>query len=230
MRNSIVLAIWLTGFAALVSTAASAQQTTSSPAPPSQPTSSQTIPSQPPPQPWKFRSDDYLGLAAGQWGNYGLLQTVNGFYKGPWFMGLGAGMDNYRFRSVPFFASVTWDVPAFWEGGGKSGGKRSGLFLNLDGGINLPWYKRDLIYVGEALTSKFQAGSWWSAGLGYKWKLAARTDKALLVSVNYSEKRLKEVQTFGSPCNRANTCDIGVQTFLYEYLNRVFLFKIGFMF
>ena len=190
-----------------------------------------------PPQPastsWKFRSDDYLGLAAGQWGNYGLLQTVNGLSKGPWFLGLGAAMDNYRFRSVPLFASVTRDLPAFWKSSGKGGangsGKRSGLFLNLDGGINLPCYHRDLIYAGEGLSSKFQAGSWWSAGLGYKWKLAARTDKALLVSVNYSEKRLKEVQTFASPCDPM-TCGFGNERYLYEYLNRVFLFAVGFQF
>src|SRR5580693_5768021 len=72
---------------------------------------------------WKFRSDDYLGLAAGQWGNSGLLQSVNGFYKGPWFAGLGVGMDNYRFRSVPLFVSLTRDLSVYT--------KKRGFFLNL---------------------------------------------------------------------------------------------------
>lgn len=219
MRKNIVLAICFAGFAAFVSTTASAQQTTPLQATPPQRASTS----------WKFRSDDYLGLAAGQWGNYGLLQTVNGVYKGPWFLGLGAGMDNYRFRSVPLFASVTRDLPVFIKRSGVGSGKRSGLFLNLDGGINLPWYHRDLIYAGEGLSSKFRAGSWWSAGLGYKWKLAARTDKALLVSVNYSEKRLKEVQSFASPCDPM-TCGFGNERYIYEYLNRVFLFAVGFQF
>jgi hypothetical protein len=207
MQKIIIQAAWFVICAAAAGSAAcSAQQTT-----PSQPTSAS----------WKFRSDDYFGLAAGEWGNYGLLQTVNGIYKGPWFMGLGAGMDNYRFRSVPLFASVTRDLPVF--------SKKSGLYLNLDGGINLPWYKRDLIYYGEGLTSKFHAGSWFSGGLGYKWKLSPRTDKALLLSVNYSEKRLKEDQKFTSPC-APTICSIGNEMYVYEYLNRVFLFKIGFMF
>jgi hypothetical protein len=219
MRKNIVLAIWFAGLAALVSTDAYAQQTT-----PSQTTASSTASTS-----WKFRSDDYLGLAAGQWGNYGLLQTVNGVYKGPWFLGLGAGMDNYRFRSVPLFASVTRDLPFFIKRSGKRNDKRSGLFLNLDGGTNLPWYHRDIIYAGEGWSSKFHAGSWWSAGLGYKWKLAARTDKALLVSLNYSEKRLREVQAFTSPCDPM-TCGFGNERYLYEYLNRVFLFAIGFQF
>lgn len=229
----LVLAICFTGFAANFSTTASAQQTAPLQTATSQPSTPQTTPPQPASGPWKFRSDDYLGLAAGQWGNYGLLQTVNGVYKGPWFMGLGAGMDNYRFRSIPLFASLTRDLPPFWKSSGKGGAKRSdkrsGLFLNLDGGVNLPWYQRDINYSYEALTSKFQTGSWWSAGLGYKWKLAPRSDNALLVSVNYSEKRLKEVQAIASPCNPM-TCGFGNETFLYKYLNRVFLFKIGFMF
>jgi hypothetical protein len=206
MRKSIHLTVW---FLLCIAAVGSAQQAASS-----QPASAQSG--------WKFRSGDYLGLAAGQWGNYGLLQTVNGVAKGPWFLGLGAGMDNYRFRSVPLFVSVTRDLPVF--------SKKSGLFLNLDGGINLPWYKRDFIYVGEGLTSQFHAGSWFSGGLGYKWPLSPRTGKALLLSVNYSEKRLKEHQQFGTPCAYPSVCGISDQTYLYEYLNRVFLFKIGFMF
>jgi hypothetical protein len=178
-------------------------------------------------QSWKFRSDDYLGLSSGQWGNYGLLQTVDGVAKGPWFLGLGAGLDNYRFQSAPLFVSVTRDLPVFWKGSGQ----KSGFFLHLDGGLNLPLYKRTITPYDDYTTSKFHAGSWWSAGLGYKWKLGARTDKALLLSVDYSEKRLKEVQGSSESCQTL-TCYIYMSnpTYVYEYLNRVFLFKIGFMF
>ena len=56
---------------------------------------------------WKFRSDNYAGIATGEMGSYGLFQTINGLYKGPWFLGLGTGLDYYRFRSVPLFLSVT---------------------------------------------------------------------------------------------------------------------------
>ena len=137
-------------------------------------------------QTWKYRSDNYVGLSAGQWGNYGLLQTVHGVYNGPWFIGGGVGLDNYRFRSVPLFLSVTRDLPLPV--------KRSGFYLELDGGTNLPWYKRTFGPYDGFTDSKFHAGAWWSAGVGYKWKLsaAAGSRKALLLSVNYSEKRLKE--------------------------------------
>jgi hypothetical protein len=188
--------------------------------------SQQSPQSQQPAQSAKFRSDTYVGISSGQWGNYGLVQTVNGYYKGPWFLGLGAGLDNYRFRSFPLFLALTRDLPAFSKG--------SGLFVDLDAGINLPWYTRPLPLYDGFTSSKFHAGLWWSAGLGYKWMLSARNRKALLISVAYSEKKLKEVEIGPiHPCYTSSCAMIlntGQQTYSYEYLYRVFLLKIGFQF
>jgi hypothetical protein len=177
---------------------------------------------------WKFRSDNYVGLSAGEIGEQGHLQTVNGLYKGAWFLGLGAGVDDYRFRSIPLFLSVTRDLPAF--------NNRSGLFLYLDGGINLPWYKREPTPYQEAVISsdKFHAGPWGSAGLGYKWRISARTDKALLFSAGYSMKKLTEKLVGKSPCY-AYSCPVEPiqpmqQSYIYDYLNHTFLFLVGFRF
>jgi hypothetical protein len=177
---------------------------------------------------WKFRSNNYLGLASGELGNYGLVQTVNGIYKGPWFLGLGAGLDNYRFRSIPLFFSVTRDLPVF--GALPAFSKRGALFLNLDGGIDLPWYKRTVTGYDGIIASKFRPGPRWNAGLGYKWKLSAQTGKALLLSVAYSMKKLREDQTGPSTCVNSGICGITQQTYVYEYLNHTILFKIGFQF
>jgi hypothetical protein len=169
----------------------------------------------------KFRSDNYLGLSTGQWGTAGLIQTVNGFYKGPWFLGLGAGLDNYRFRSVPLFLSLTRDLTA--------PGKRSTLFIALDGGINLPWYTRKPSPYEGFSPSKFYPGLWWSAGLGYRWKLSTRTDKALLLSAGYTMKKLREDETIPPPpCAYPGPCN--AQTFVYDYLNRTLFLTIGFQF
>ena len=178
-------------------------------------------------QAWKYRSDNYIGLSAGEWGEYGLVQTINGLYQGPWFIGAGAGLDNYRFRSVPLFLAVTRDLPV-------PGIKRGGFFVGLDGGTNLPWYKRTIESYDEFTSSKFHAGAWWSVGVGYKWKLSERSRKALLLSVDYSEKRLKETETGpAQPCYTSSCALIinsSQQTYIYDYLNRVFLFKVGFQF
>lgn len=174
---------------------------------------------------WKFRSDNYFGSTAGEVGEQGHLQTVNGLYKGAWFLGLGAGVDEYRYRSIPLFLSVTRGLVAF--------SNRSGLFLYLDGGINLPWYKRTLNSYQKQMiiADKFQAGPWGSAGLGYKWRISARTDKALLFSAGYSMKKLTEKVVNKGICY-TYSCQFEPtqQTYIYDYLNHTFVFLVGFRF
>lgn len=170
---------------------------------------------------WKFRSDNHLGLVAGELGSYGRAQTINGLYKGPWFLGLGAGLDYYRFRSVPLFLSVTRGLPAF--------SRKSGLFVHLDGGIDLPWYDRPRTLY-EWTSSTFHSGSYWSAGLGYRWRLSDQSDKALLLSASYSMKKLREDQTIQLGCANPPNCDVHTQTYVYEYLNRTFLLAVGIRF
>ncbi|HEX9511099.1 MAG TPA: hypothetical protein VF939_11505 [Puia sp.] len=155
---------------------------------------------------WKFRSVEYAGMVFGQEGNYGQVQTINGAYKGSWFLGAGLGLDYYRFRSLPLFLSVTKELmPA-----------KNGLFVSLDAGTNYPWYKRpDNFYYDGFSTSKFVAGPFWSAGLGYKIKLTAHNDHALSMLAGYSFKELKE---------DANTYP---QVTRYDYRNRRWSLKIG---
>jgi hypothetical protein len=168
-----------------------------------------------------FRSEDYLGFSSGEWGTGGLIQTVNGFYKGPWFLGLGTGLDNYRFLSVPLFLSLTRDLTAL--------GKRSGIFVTLDAGTNLPWYTRKHTMYDGFTSSTFYPGPYWSARLGYKWKPSARTGKALLFSAGYTMKKLREDETDGQPpCPYGGPCN--AQAYVYEYVNRTLFLMIGFQF
>ena len=175
--------------------------------------------------PWKFRSDNYFGFTAGEIGGRGHLQTVNGLYKGPWFLGLGAGLDYYRYRSVPLFVSVTRDLPAF--------NSRNGLYLYLDAGINLPWYYRDLTDFQKyyVISSKFHSGPWGSAGLGYRWRFSSRSDKGLLLSAGYSVKKLTEKLVGVNSCP-SGVCQIQTttQTYIYDYTNSTLLFLVGFRF
>jgi hypothetical protein len=161
-------------------------------------------------------------LSGGSSGNYFQLQTVNGVSKGPWFAGLGAGLDYYRFRSVPLFLSVTRDLAI---------GKRDWLFLYLDGGTNLPWYKRPDLMEDYIVSSVFHGGEYWSGGLGYLWKLGDHTSKAVLLSAGYTVKKLKEDQTPAYGCPLLNPCPMTVPApVLYEYLCRSYQFMIGFRF
>jgi hypothetical protein len=170
--------------------------------------------------PIKFRSTEWVGLSTGMAGSAGEIQTVNGVSKGPWFLGAGAGIDYYRFRSVPLFGSVTRDI---------SLGKTDWLFLYIDGGINVPWYTRKVAPnptgYDEILGSTFHAGEYWSGGLGYLWKLGDHSKKAVSISAGYTVKKLSEDQRVPTTCMSLN-CDM----VHYEYLNRMYMFLVGFRF
>ena len=158
---------------------------------------------------WKFRSVEYAGMLFGQAGNYGQLQTINGVCKGSWFLGAGLGLDFYRFRSIPVFLSVTKDLmPA-----------KNGFFVSLDAGTNFPWYKRpEGFYDGTFFTSKFVAGPFWTAGLGYKIKLSPHGGHALSLLGGYSYKKLHE------DAEDANNIPNIVR---YNYGNKTWSLKIG---
>ena len=173
---------------------------------------------------WKFRSDNYAGFAAGEMGSYGLFQTINGLYRGPWFLGLGTGLDYYRFRSVPVFLSVTRDLPVFH--------KRNGFFLDLNGGVNFAWYHPDAMEFG-VVSGTWSPGIWGNAGLGYRWKFSERTDKGLLFKASYGIKELSEHDKEGpNPCFYCGLIYPGNSNTStdYTYKNRMWLLSIGFQF
>jgi hypothetical protein len=167
-----------------------------------------------------FRSTEWLGLSAGEAGNAVAVQTVNGLTKGPWFAGVGAGIDYYRFRSAPLFLSVTRDIAV---------GKKDWLFLYVDGGANVAWYKPAPIEGYAGGSDVFHGGSYWNGGLGYVWKLGEHTGKAIQFTAGYVVKRMKEDQLLGCPIGVL--CDPGYpRPIEYDYLLRAFQFMAGFRF
>jgi hypothetical protein len=166
-------------------------------------------------RPLTFRSTEWLGLSTGQAGGACILETVNGVAWGPWFTGLGASVDFYRFRSVPLFLSVTRDI---------SLGRRDGLYWYADGGTNVPWYSRPNTGENNAIVSStFHGGAYWGGGMGYLCKLGSHQRQALLFSAGYAVKKLSETQVTASTC-----APLDCNMVRYEYLNRMFQFMIGF--
>ncbi|HEV3412518.1 MAG TPA: hypothetical protein VG101_08565 [Puia sp.] len=170
--------------------------------------------------PLKFRSTEWLGLSNGQAGSGFQLQTVNGVAKGPWFAGVGAGIDYYRFRSVPLFLSVTRDIAL---------GKKDWLFVYVDGGKNVAWYTPPAVSADSYLSDVFQGGVYWSGGLGYLWKLGEHSSKAIQFSAGYTMKRLSEEQSGGCPISAI--CMPGYASIVtYKYLLQAIHFMAGFRF
>jgi len=129
-----------------------------------------------------FSSRNYVGLLEGEHGSSLQLQTINGLKFKSWFVGLGAGIDWYYRRSIPFFASVDKD---FFKK------ERRSFFLSANAGVNFPWQIDNYHNEWGYDETKSTAGLYWSAGLGYKIGIGKGKD-ALLMQLGYDYKHITE--------------------------------------
>ena len=165
---------------------------------------------------YSFHSINCLGLANGSTGFSPAMQTVNGFLSGPWFAGIGLGLDYYQYRTVPFFADVRYEY----------GKKNNKVFAYADAGINFSWTQDNLKYVSTIWngnrSNNFNNGFYTDAGIGLTSLI--KNGNALILSLGISRKTLEEKISYDDW--RSNK----PQTDIYTYrLNRVIL-KTGFRF
>jgi hypothetical protein len=128
---------------------------------------------------WHFQSVNTVGWLHGKANNALQLQTVNGFRRNNWFVGIGTGVDNYQLRSIPLFLDARKD----W------GRSRDKFFLYADAGINWYW-KRDGDPKSFYVDNTFSKGFYGETGAGYKCSLNRQI--ALVFSAGYSYKQLTE--------------------------------------
>ena len=128
---------------------------------------------------WHFQSIANVGLLEGQTGSAFQLQTINGARYKSWFAGVGLGLDFYRFRTIPLFLDIRKE---FGSGTNK-------FFLYADGGISFSWLT-DMEKTGYWPDEQFHNGFYNDFGLGYKTSVGKKS--ALLISLGYSYKKVKE--------------------------------------
>ncbi len=168
---------------------------------------------------WQFHSINQLGLLEGEAGSAFQVQTVNGFQRGSWFGGIGLGIDNYRFRTIPLFADIRKEF-------GKSANR---FFIYGDGGIHFAWLtdnqKSKIVMAGDPVSNGFYL----DAGAGYKIRMGAKS--ALLLNLGYSYKYLSEQappQLYFVPAIYIMNTPTSGDTYNY-HLNRISL-KVGWEF
>lgn len=168
-----------------------------------------------------FHSIEQTALVNGNNAVSGALQTVNGVGYNNWFAGIGAGLDFYRYRSVPLFLDLRryFDV--------KKGNK---LFVYADGGYNLPWVKSKApeftIWGWPNNTDyKYKGGAYMDAGFGYA--VQFKGGNALLLSTGYSHKYFSEKRITVTRTGE-NTETTDIQKFAYS-MNRLMI-KMGWQF
>jgi hypothetical protein len=166
---------------------------------------------------YRFHSINSLGLMNGSNDVSAALQSVNGFQKKNWFLGIGAGLDYYLYRTVPVFADLRYSF----------GKKKNKFFAYADGGINIEWVEENapsqiVIWEGSGSSNEYMNGIYTDTGFGYL--INMKKENALQLSFGYSHKSLKEENTYTDWRTQKSQTDIN------QYkLNRIVL-KVGWQF
>jgi hypothetical protein len=161
----------------------------------------------------KFSSINTAGIAIGQSGDAGSLQTVNGIQYQKWFAGIGAGIDYYKVRTIPLFVDL------------RSSIAKSDFFAFADAGYNLPYRNKpdDKVYYYN--TYHFFGGFYSELGVGYKLKLAGKS--YLLFTSGYSYKELNNKVGTVNPC-LVGPCPVDYSTYRYNYGRILLKAGVGF--
>lgn len=122
------------------------------------------------------------GILAGPRGCYGQYLLTNGITFRKWYTGVGTGIDEYYWRSVPLFLTIRK----------KWGTKQGGWFTSGKGGLNIST-KKAVSHTGSV---EYKNGSFLGWDFGYDFKLAKHF--GLLLSAGYEWKVAKQVTTTGS--------------------------------
>jgi len=134
-----------------------------------------------------------LGVAAGESTAKPLGQFSAGYTYDRFFTGIGVGLDQYRFKSVPLFADWRMNL-----------GRTRSVFIFANGGYNFSYGNETGDLNSFKTTDRYSGGLYFDAGLGYRLRLNAM--HRLSLSAGYSQKNIiNEVgytyPCFNPPCN-----------------------------
>jgi hypothetical protein len=163
---------------------------------------------------WQFHSINNVGLLEGETGSAFQIQSVNGIHSRSWFIGIGLGLDFYRYRTIPLFMDFRKEF----------GNTVNKFFAYADGGVNFGWLtdNEKTLYLTD---DHFSPGFYTDLGFGYKILLGRNNH--LLLGLGYTLKKLKETY---SSIDYYNPPDYPLSKEHIDYsLNRLSL-KIGWEF
>ncbi len=144
----------------------------------------------------------------------GGFQTVNGIRGKKWFVGIGAGMDYYYYRTLPVFMDAKFLLD-----------RENKIFIYGDAGWDIPWrpdVSKDLVYYDEV---NYSPGVYTDAGIGFNTPLFKHV--VLSFSAGHSYK------SFGARIGTHICGVVGPCTTSYSNLSFDFgriVFKMGIQF
>lgn len=163
---------------------------------------------------FKFHSVNSVAMTAGESRAAAAYETINGFNFSSWFAGMGVGLDNYHFKSIPAFMDTRKYL------GSK---KQAFLFGNIGG--NFPVQKeaaKEFTYYNYYY---FKAGIYADAGIGYWFPVIKRT--SLVLSISNSYKSMQASTGVYTECLVA-PCPVTFKDYYYNFYR--LMVRAGLMF
>lgn len=117
------------------------------------------------------------GITIGEQKVSPVFQIINGIRISKYFAGIGIGLDEYRFRSLPVFADVRINF-----------GKNDFAFVYADAGYNFPAGIKKEEVVSKT-TDIYKGSFYMDAGVGLR--ILSAKKHALLLSAGYSRKDVR---------------------------------------
>jgi len=142
------------------------------------------------------------------------FQTINGVRFLNWFLGIGIGVDEYRYKTLPLFS----DIRKFF-------GHEKKAFFYGDVGSNFPMKNRPDKEVSYYTSYHFTGGIYTDIGIGYQFYL--NKNSSLVISFGNSFKKLKMRTNVGYECGSV-PCPENRTNYSYSF-NRMIL-KAGVIF
>lgn len=134
----------------------------------------------------RFSSINQIGLLEGSSLTSYQMQSINGIGLNTWFMGIGVGLDRYRFTTIPVFFDLRKNFSK----------KPNSAFFYGDLGVHLPWVRdKEKEWFGK---TDYNRGLYYDMGLGYNVDIGKK--RALLFSGGISLKKIRETRNFEVAC------------------------------
>ncbi len=134
---------------------------------------------------WTYAGIVQGGVVAGSSEINYSAQTIQGVKKGPWLLGIGAGIDNYVLPGFPVVAHGQWQY----------GRRKAKPFVYAQGGPQIPWAKnewKDQIF--EMDQYELKTGWLAESGIGYNFPLGKGLQLHSSLGYSIKQARYNEVQ------------------------------------
>jgi hypothetical protein len=167
----------------------------------------------------RFQSVNQFAIVGGENHVNTAFQTINGIKFFNWFSGIGIGIDNYRYKTLPLFVDGRWHF-----------GEDKKAFFYGDLGYNFPLKNKPGKEVYYYDTYNFSGGVYTDLGIGYHVHFYKKS--FILFSLGYSYKKTKiktGVYAAVTPCPFMGDC-MGVDYSKYDFSFNRLILKAGLIF